>query len=97
MKKHYPVSFIEWVSVIDRNPPSNETVLLVTNDLVFEAAGRPSVSVDVGYYKPESASYQLISDELVKGEVFFWAPLPDVPWDLLPVDLSRKHVKGRAA
>lgn len=88
---------IEWISVVDRLPEAGQFVILVTNDLVMEAVGRPSLSVDIGEYRSDTDAFRLLTDDLFKGVALLWAELPDVPWHLVPSELLGNHRRKQDA
>lgn len=85
---------INWIPVMYSVPVNDDPVLMVCDDPLFRAIGKPSAYVDVGFYEKDSDSFVSVLDDAFRGEVFFWAPLPDIPHALMHNVFSRPSVNA---
>ena len=64
-----------WISVKDRLPPSQDMVIVAINDASGDTPYRYSY---FGWYM-QDASCWIIDNEIRRGEVYAWRPLPEPP------------------
>lgn len=64
-----------WISVKDRMPPQQDIVIVAIND---DSGDTPYRYTYFGWYMQEAACW-IVDDEIRRGEVYAWMPLPAPP------------------
>ena len=68
-------TFSGWVSVKDRLPRDQDTVIVAIND---DSGDTPYKYTHIGWYMSEAKCW-IVEDEIRRGEVYAWMPLPEPP------------------
>ena len=64
-----------WISVKDRLPRDQDTVIVAIND---DSGDTPYKYAYFGWYMSEAKCW-IVDDEIRRGEVYAWMPLPEPP------------------
>lgn len=64
-----------WVSVKDRMPGDQDIVIIAIND---DSGDTPYKYAYFGWYMSEAKCW-IVDDEIRRGEVYAWMPLPEPP------------------
>lgn len=64
-----------WISVKDRLPRDQDTVIVAIND---DSGDTPYKYAYFGWYMSEAKCW-IVDDEIRRGEVYAWIPLPEPP------------------